>query len=146
MKTEEIYFTIEELVHSDTADEYHIINCPNKIQIENLKRLIKFLNPLRKAWGSAIIVNSGFRCQHLNAVVGGVYDSSHLTGNAVDIVPQNGKFDEFIEFLKDYLKDKRFDQCIIESTKYSRWVHFALYKNNGDQRHNIFEMKKEGSE
>jgi hypothetical protein len=49
MKTEETYFTIEELVHSDIADEYHIVNCPNQNQINNLEKLIKFLNPLRKS-------------------------------------------------------------------------------------------------
>lgn len=146
MKTEKTYFTIEELTHSDTANEYHIVNCPNQSQIDNMIRLIKFLNPLREAWGSAILVNSGFRCTYLNKLVGGVEDSSHLTGNAVDIVPQNGKFNEFVEFLKEYLKDKVFDQCIIESTKHSKWIHFALYKNDGKQRCRIFEMKKEGSE
>jgi len=36
------------------------------------------------------------------------------------MVPANGEFDKFVEFLKNYLKDKNFDQCIIESTKYSK--------------------------
>lgn len=49
MKTEKTYFTIEELTHSDTANEYHIVNCPNQSQIDNMIRLIKFLNPLREA-------------------------------------------------------------------------------------------------
>ena len=140
------YFTIKELCHSDTADTYHIINIPDEEDLKNLNRLIDFLNPLRECWGSAIIINSGFRCEFLNGFVGGVNNSSHLTGNAVDMVPANGEFDKFIEFLKDYLKDKKFDQCIVESTKYSKWIHFALYKNDGQQRCRIFELKKEAPE
>ena len=56
------YFTIDELVYSDTAKKYKIDNTPNAMVLKNLKELIDFLNPLREAWGSSIRINSGYRC------------------------------------------------------------------------------------
>ena len=43
------YFTIDELVYSDTAKKYKIDNTPNAMVLKNLKELIDFLNPLREA-------------------------------------------------------------------------------------------------
>jgi len=56
----------------------------------------------------------------LNEKIDGSKTSAHLTGYACDMIPKNGKFNEFIEFLKDYLKDKDFDQCIIEKSSKSK--------------------------
>ena len=46
---EKQYFTIDELVYSDTAKKQKIDNTPNAIVLKNLKELIDFLNPLREA-------------------------------------------------------------------------------------------------
>lgn len=43
------------------------------------------LDALRASYGSAIIVESGFRTVEHNAAVGGVTDSAHLRGLASDI-------------------------------------------------------------
>ena len=95
---------------------------------------------MRESWGSGIRVSSGFRCPQLNAAVGGVQGSAHQYGNAADISPVNGKMNEFEAFLKKWLKGKKFDQCIYETSKSSggRWVHFSLFSNKGEQRCKIF--------
>ena len=49
--------------------------------------LVVFLENLRRAWGSAIIVNSGWRCAAHNLKVGGTKYSRHLIGCAADIAP-----------------------------------------------------------
>lgn len=100
------YFTIDELVRSDTAIIKHIDNTPSDDIKNNLIELIEnLLDPIREGWteyckinqlGSAgIRVNSGYRCKMLNKAVGGSNSSSHMTGFAVDIVPMNGQMRHF---------------------------------------------------
>ena len=135
------YFTIEELCYSDTAKQQGIDNTPPDNIKEHLKKLIEFLNPLREAWGSAIRINSGYRCPELNQAVGGVSTSAHVEGWAVDMYPINNKFEEFKQFIIDYLKDKVFDQCIQESNGKIKWIHFGLYSKNR-QRKQIFKIEQ----
>lgn len=140
MKT---YFTIKELSYSKTAEEKNINNSPDINIQEHLKELIKFLNPLREAWGKPILVSSGFRCPELNKAVNGSKTSAHLTGYAVDLVPKDMKdWNDFITFLKDYLKNKLFDQFIIETSGSFKWVHLGLYNNKNQQRRMMFNIAK----
>lgn len=136
------YFTVAELCESDTAKKYGIDNTPNSIVISHLQQLINFLNPLREAWGSAIKVTSGYRCEKLNRFVGGSKTSSHLIGYGVDLIPVNGKMEAFKKFIIDYMKNKMFDQCIIEKSGKTEWVHIGLYNLKGQQRKMIFNITK----
>lgn len=140
--TTKSYFTIAELCASDTAKKYGIDNTPNPIIMSHLQQLINFLNPLREAWGSAIKVTSGYRCEKLNKFVGGSKTSSHMIGYGVDLVPANGKMDNFKKFIIDYMKNKMFDQCIIEKSGKTEWIHIGLYNAKGQQRKMIFNITK----
>ena len=140
--TTKSYFTVAELYASDTAKKYGIDNTPNSIVISHLQQLINFLNPLREAWGSAIRVNSGYRCEKLNRFAGGSKTSSHLIGYGVDLIPVNEKMDAFKKFIIDYMKNKMFDQCIIEKSGKTEWVHIGLYNLKGQQRKMIFNITK----
>ena len=61
------YFTLKELCSSDVAEKKKIDNFPSFTVVEHLNELTeKILEPLRAAWGSSIIVNSGYRCDALN--------------------------------------------------------------------------------
>ena len=136
------YFTIDELCASDTAKKYGIDNTPNPTIITRLQRLINSLNPIREAWGSAIKVTSGYRCEKLNCFVGGSKTSSHTIGYGVDLIPLNGKMSEFKKFIVDYMKNKMFDQCIIEKSGKTEWIHIGLYNAKGQQRRMIFNIVK----
>ena len=140
--TTKSYFTIAELCASDTAKKYNIDNTPDSIIISHLQQLINFLNPLREAWGSAIKVSSGYRCDKLNRFVGGSKTSSHLIGYGVDLIPANGKMSDFKKFIIDYMKMRMFDQCIIEKSGKTEWIHIGLYNNKGQQRRMIFNIVK----
>ena len=140
--TTKSYFTISELCASDTAKKYGINNFPDATILSHLQQLINFLNPLREAWGSAIKVSSGYRCDKLNRFVGGSKTSSHLIGYGVDLIPVNGKMDAFKKFIIDYMKNKMFDQCIIEKSGKTEWVHIGLYNLKGQQRKMIFNITK----
>ena len=135
------YFTIEELSKSDVAEQQEIDNTPPDNIKANLKKLIEFLNPLREAWGSAIRINSGYRCPELNQAVGGVATSAHCEGWAVDMYPINKQFTKFKQFIVDYLKDKNFDQAIIEKSGTSKWIHLGLW-SKGRQRKQIFKIEE----
>ena len=128
------------MLRSETALRKKIDNSPSFEIVRNLERLAEFLDQLREAWGSGIRVSSGYRCPQLNSAVGGVTNSAHQYGNAVDMVPVNGKQAEFEAFLKKWLKGRKFDQCIWETSKSSggRWVHFSLFSNQGLQRCKMF--------
>lgn len=134
-----VFFTLEELLKSDTATKHRIPNLPSWEVIEHLNELALFLDGIREAWGSGIRITSGFRCPQLNQAVGGVQLSGHQYGYACDMVPTNGKLDEFEAFLKRYLKDKAFDECLWErKTSGSRWVHFSIRSSKGLQRRKMF--------
>lgn len=136
------YFTVAELCASDTAKKYGINNTPDLTITSHLQQFINFLNPLREAWGSAIKVTSGYRCKRLNDMVGGSKTSSHMIGYGVDLIPANGKMDEFKKFIVDYMKIRIFDQCIIEKSGKTEWIHIGLYNAKGRQRKMIFNITK----
>jgi len=53
------------------------------------------LDPLREAWGSDLLLTSAFRGEALNNAVGGSKTSAHSQAYAADLVPRNGKIEEF---------------------------------------------------
>lgn len=136
------YFKESEFTYSTTARKHNIDNTPNDEEKKHIEELIAFLDKLREAWGSAIIVSSGFRCEELNQKVGGVKTSAHKTGYAADLIPANNKKKEFFEFCKEYLKDKEFDELLLEKSNKSIWIHFALKSYQGKQRKKIKEIEK----
>ena len=69
---------------------------------KNILALAVELDKIRKEWGSAIRVTSWYRPPAVNRAVGGVSNSQHITGNAVDIVPANGKLLEFERWLDQH--------------------------------------------
>jgi len=131
------YFTINELIRSDTALQRGIDNTPPppiKIKLSNL--INNLLDPIREAWGSPISVNSGYRCPVLNKAVGGVPTSQHQKGEAADITVGSPALNRQL-FDLIAKGDFDFDQLIDESN-YS-WVHISY--SAGKNRHAILHLK-----
>lgn len=129
------YFTLEEMYYSEKAKLLKINNQPTPNAENNLCKLVaNLLDPLREAWGSPIIVTSGFRCTALNDVISKHSKSAHTLGLAADLVPKNGAFTEFRDFVFSWLQDKPFDQYIEEFVGNSRWIHIGLTNLAGTQR------------
>lgn len=131
------YFTIAELVKSDTANKKKINNTPTKEIENNLNQLItNILDPLRESWGNPIIVSSGYRCQELNKAVGGAKTSQHLLGQASDIHTKSNTREENKK-LFDLIKSLKlpFDQLINEYNY--KWVHVSYSPRNRRQILNI---------
>lgn len=145
-------FTIAEMVQSSTAEKLNIDNTPSSIVKVHLTETITLLESIRAEWGKycednnlgtpAISVSSGYRSPELNKAVGGVKTSAHVLGYAADLVPVNGKQDEFERFIAEVFAKKgyAYDQLIVEKSKTARWVHVGYKKADGSQRRQCFKL------
>jgi hypothetical protein len=118
---------------------------PNEVQVNNLKRLCKWLERLRKKWNDLygegddpIIINSGFRSPEVNRAVGGATLSNHLTGCAADIrvsgIEQLIRYATILLDISDESQED-FDELLIErSPKGSYWLHFAVRPTNNRRK------------
>jgi len=112
-------------------------NIPSHVHIENLKRLCGWLEMLRSEWNkrygegdAPIIINSGYRSQAVNKMVGGALNSNHLTGCAVDIhvtgMEQLVRYATILLDISD-LNNEDFDELLLErSPRGTYWLHFAV--------------------
>lgn len=115
-------FNLDEFIVSVVATNNHIDNTPTQDIIDNIATLVKkVLQPARERFRKPIFINSGYRCEKLNKIVGGVKTSQHLTGKAADITAGSKKLNkELFNLIKDYYV---FDQLINEKD-YS-WIHVS---------------------
>lgn len=131
------HFTFEQFSHSDTAKRRGIDNSvPIELKPHAEELINKILDPLTDAWGSKLIMSSGFRGLALNNAVGGSKTSAHSHAYAADLVPANGKILEFKEFAMKWLLNNNvnFDQFIDEYSGKSSWVHIGIRNGSGAQR------------
>ena len=63
-----------------------------------------------------------------------------MIGYAVDLYPMNWEFERFAVFVQQYLDDKDFDQCILEKSRSSKWLHLGLKDRKNRQRKQMFQM------
>ena len=134
-----MHFTIEELYASETARKLGIDNTPSVQKMIHLVYLAAYvLEPLRVAMNRPIKIGSGYRCEKLNKLVGGVYNSQHMKGQAVDICIDGDM--EFGKRIFNYIKDHLpFDQLIWEHNKSGTyWVHVSfVFPDFGRNRKNV---------
>jgi uncharacterized protein YcbK (DUF882 family) len=136
------HFTLGELCKTSarTPDG----NIPSHVHIENLKRLCGWLEMLRSEWNKRygegddpIVINSGYRSPQVNAAVGGVKGSNHLTGCAADIrvagIEQLVRYATILLDISDESQED-FDELLLErSPKGTYWLHFAV-RSSGNRR------------
>ena len=127
------HFSLAEL----TKTNVKIKNVPNEAQVENLKRLCGWLEMLRERAGGPIIINSGYRSPAVNKAVGGVATSNHLSGCAADIralgMEQALRYAVILLDIADEQKQD-FDEIILEKSKTSIWLHFAVREKNNRRK------------
>ena len=137
------HMTLAEL----TKTKQHIENVPSEAQVENLKRVCRWLERLRKRWNDKygdgddpIIINSGFRSEAVNKAVGGVPTSNHLTGCAVDIrcigMEQALRYAAILLDISDMSRED-FDELLIEQKRSVVWIHFAVRPSGNRRRSNF---------
>ena len=127
-----VYFTINELCYSATAQANGINNTPNNTQRNALTALVDtVLDPLRRAWGKPILVNSGYRCPALNNAVGGKASSQHLRGEAADITAGSPKSNKQ---LYDLAISLHLPVVQLIGERGYTWLHIS-HKASGYNRH-----------
>ena len=130
------HFTLEELTHSDYANEHGLNNTASEYVEKNLMMLcVLILEPLRMSLNRAVIINSGYRSKEVNAGVGGVASSHHLLGLAADIhFHSETELKEMLSVLK---RNKHLDLALVERSKNAKWLHVQLPRPNAVPRRRI---------
>ena len=130
------HFTLEELTHSDYANDHGFNNTASEYVEKNLMMLcVLILEPLRIALNRPVIINSGYRSKEVNAGVGGVPSSHHLLGLAADIHFHSEQ--ELKEMLSVLKRNKHLDLALVERSKNAKWLHVQLPRPNATPRHRI---------
>ena len=138
------HMTLAELCKTNTGIE----NVPSEAQVENLKRVCRWLERLRRRWNDLyaddggvgmeepLIINSGYRSAAVNKAVGGAPTSNHLTGCAVDIrvagLEQLLRYAVILLDISDESKED-FDELLLERKGAVMWLHFAV-RPSGNRR------------
>ena len=124
-------FTISELCKSDVARKNNIANIPQQLEIyDNIFTLIvDFLQPLRNQLQKPIVITSGYRCEKLNKLVGGVSTSGHLKGFAADIYIPNMTVKQVFDYIAKN-SGLKWTQLIEEHSGNKTWIHIDYRKNN----------------
>lgn len=134
------YFTLAELTKSVTAARHKIDNTPPLEVMANLQYGVDMvLDPLRRIYGHPIIITSGYRCDKLNKLVGGVANSWHTKGNAADI-HINSLSDAKILFA-NLQKLPSVDTVLFEHSKTTQWLHVQWDKTKTPRHHYNFNFK-----
>lgn len=137
-------FLMSELIHSDTANLYHINNMPTIEHMDNMLKLIFYvLQPLRDILGCPIIVTGGYRSHALwqklkDLGKNPAKNSQHLIGQAVDIQVPNKDLKEVFNIIKTRLP---FDQLLYEyDLQGNKWLHVS-YNHNKNRKQAIDNYK-----
>ena len=122
------YFTIAELSKTSTG----IPNVPTEEHKRNLRLLVeKVLDPLRMVYGKPIYVNSGYRSPEVNKKVGGVANSMHLKGCAVDITTKSRTYNLMLYYLLMWMT--MYDEMKVTKVineKDGKWLHVEYVEGN----------------
>lgn len=133
------HFTLGEMLRSQKADELKTTNqyAPSDEIIANLTKLCQnVLEPLRtaitleKGFDTPIRITSGYRCEAVNAAVGGVnipgHLSQHTKGEAADTHVDGMTIEEWYQFIRHFARQNpsfKFDQLIQE---FNCWAHISF--------------------
>jgi len=140
-------FTLEELTDSHIAKRYGIKNAPSETGKAKLAILAKeILQPIRDAYGKAIIVTSGYRSGKVNEIAGGVKNSDHVYCCAADIrsvsdtVEDNKRLWETVVRLWKEGKIPTLKQCINEYNY--DWIHVSFQDGRTAKRGQFLDARR----
>ena len=129
------HFKKREILYSKTAEENNIDNTPKDTKvIENINYTLQRLEKIREGYGHPIYINSGYRCDELNELVGGVKNSYHKTGLAVDI---RWDYDLIVYILEHH----SFDKLIREKSKNGMWLHLQFKRDEKEERRKVLYLE-----
>lgn len=89
------YITVGEVLQYDARR----VPVAGSEEERNILEICRQFDAIRRAWGSALGVTSGYRPEPINRQVGGVSGSMHVSGRALDIYPIGRSLAEFHQWL-----------------------------------------------
>ena len=126
------HFKSSEITYSYKAEENGIDNTPTDNDIiDNLNYTLQRLEEIREGYNKPIIITSGYRCEELNKLVGGVDNSLHKIGLAVDL-----KWD--VDLLNYITDNCSFDKLIREKAGNTKWIHIQFKRDKNKERGLIY--------
>ena len=84
--------------------EFNCPCCGKNIMKNGIKQIA---DEIREHFGKPAIITSGTRCSKHNKEVGGVSNSYHMTGNAIDIYVQGVSGQELLSYCKTFVNNGR---------------------------------------
>lgn len=93
---------------------------------DNVWYLANELEKIRAALGRPIIINSGIRCPGHNRRIGGVSNSKHLYGRAVDIKVKDMRAKDLYNFIKRLNEMKLVYIGYIQLYENKGFVHYDI--------------------
>lgn len=113
------WFSPFDFLRSDTAIRCNIVNEPTEFACKNIIRTSRALVKILSDWrGTRPHITSGYRCLPLNHLVGGVENSYHVYGQAVDLYVPTSELNTLYELLKKH--------HYFELILYKNFIHIAL--------------------
>ena len=130
------HVSYHEGTYSRTGERRGLDNTPNKEQLKCMKEVAENLfEPLREWVGGPIKINSFFRGEPVNTVIGGSTKSQHMKGQAIDIDDtfKHKTNAEMYYYIKDNLD---FDQMIWEfgTDKNPNWLHISWVSHRPNRK------------
>lgn len=126
------HFKSSEITYSYKAEENGIDNTPTDNDIiDNLNYTLQRLEEIRSGYNKPITITSGYRCEELNKLVGGVDNSLHKIGLAVDL-----KWD--VDLLNYITDNCSFDKLIREKAGNTKWIHIQFKRDKNKERGLIY--------
>ncbi len=90
------YFTVREALRGDLRRR----PAAGSAEERNILAVIRDADAIRDHWGGAVLITSGFRPEPFNRAAGGVPNSRHVVGDALDICPGDGDLNGMFQWLK----------------------------------------------
>lgn len=90
------YFTVREVLRGDLRRR----PAAGSPEEKNILAVIRDADAIREAWGGGVFITSGYRPEPFNREAGGVPNSRHVVGDALDICPVDGDLGGMFRWLK----------------------------------------------
>lgn len=138
------HFKLAEFIKSDTAKRMGNENLPTPEHLANLTFTAENMELVRSLLGFPILISSGYRNPEVNRAVGGVPNSQHALGLAVDFsCPRFGSNFEVAKKISE--SNIQFDQLIYEVTNTGTWIHISFSKDRKPRRSVLTQDKRKPS-
>lgn len=130
------HFSLEELTRTDETDFKELNLQEGRAIKEKLTKLAEFAESVRGVLGCPMVITSGFRCEKLNAKLGGSPTSQHRFAEAIDFIPKT--MSAFEAYTRILISGIAYGQLILEKRGNGHLLHIST----GFKRQKMFSTQQ----